>query len=257
MKSHTISLEERKKLQLEMLCEIDDFCRKNNIRYTLAYGTLIGAIRHKGFIPWDDDVDILMPLPDMIRFKNEFVSSKIRFCDVDTEPYYEFPFPRLAYNGTYRKEGLISKSYGVNIDLYYLISMRDDKEYTESFFSNAYRILKKRLFFLKWRTRIIRRFPVKNIPFYSKYIKQYSNYYRNASEYLETSHYFAVGGLPCWKEYYDFNIFERLIDVDFEGHKFLGSASYDKWLRQEYGEYMQLPPEDQRVPYHGGVYYWK
>ena len=64
-----ITLEERKQIQLRMLIEIDAFCRKHNIRYSLAYGTLIGAIRHKGFIPWDDDVDIMMPLPDMLRFK--------------------------------------------------------------------------------------------------------------------------------------------------------------------------------------------
>lgn len=69
-----ITLEERKQIQLRMLIEIDAFCRKHNIRYSLAYGTLIGAIRHKGFIPWDDDVDIMMPLPDMLRFKELFKS---------------------------------------------------------------------------------------------------------------------------------------------------------------------------------------
>ena len=63
-----ISIEERKVVQLEMLKEINSFCKANNIRYSLAFGTLLGAVRHKGFIPWDDDVDIMMPLPDMLRF---------------------------------------------------------------------------------------------------------------------------------------------------------------------------------------------
>lgn len=252
-----ISLDERKLIQLEMLDEIDAFCREHKIRYTLAYGTLIGAIRHKGFIPWDDDVDLLMPLPDMLKFKKEFKSEKIRFCDVDTEPYYEFPFPRLAYNETYRKDGIIATSYGINIDLYYLISMDPDREKTESFFKGANRILSKRRFFLKWRNRLIKRIPITNIPFYKKYNKLYSDYFLTTRSYTEKEHFFAVSGLPNWTEYYDFNIFERLIDVEFEGRKYLGSANYDKWLKQEYGDYMTLPPEDKRVPYHGGHYYWK
>lgn len=252
-----ITLEERKQIQLQMLDEIDAFCRAKGIRYTLAYGTLIGAIRHKGFIPWDDDVDLLMPLPDMLRFKSEFKSDKIRFCDIDTQPYYEYPFPRLAYNATYRKEGIIATSYGVNIDLYYLISMDPNKDKTELFFEAANRILSKRRFVLNWRTRLIKKVPITNIPFYQKYNKQYSDYFRYARPYSETEHFFAVSGLPVWTEYYDFNIFEKLIDMEFEGRKYLGSANYDRWLRQEYGDYMQLPPEEKRVPYHGGHYYWK
>ena len=71
-KKNAITLDERKQIQLEMLIEIDKFCREHNIKYMLAYGTLIGAVRHKGYIPWDDDVDISMPLEDILRFKNEF-----------------------------------------------------------------------------------------------------------------------------------------------------------------------------------------
>ena len=80
-----ISFEEKKRIQLEMLDEIDAFCRANNIRYSIAFGTLLGAVRHKGFIPWDDDVDIMMPLPDLMRFKQMFKSNTIDYLDVDIE----------------------------------------------------------------------------------------------------------------------------------------------------------------------------
>ena len=74
MADRLITLEQRKQIQLEMLSEIDTFCRTHGIRYMIAFGTLLGAVRHKGYIPWDDDVDISMPIDDMLRFKNEFKS---------------------------------------------------------------------------------------------------------------------------------------------------------------------------------------
>ena len=63
-----IFLDELKKIELTILEEIDKICREQNIRYSLCGGTMLGAIRHGGFIPWDDDIDICMPRPDYNRF---------------------------------------------------------------------------------------------------------------------------------------------------------------------------------------------
>ena len=67
-----IFIEEMRKLQISILLYVHDFCKENNIRYSLSGGTLLGAVRHKGYIPWDDDIDIMMPRPDYERFVNEF-----------------------------------------------------------------------------------------------------------------------------------------------------------------------------------------
>ena len=140
-----ITLEERKKIQLEMLVEIDKFCREHNIKYMLAFGTLLGAIRHKGYIPWDDDVDISMPLEDMLRFKKEFKSDKLKYCDVDTEPNYAFPFSRIAHKQTYSKCGMIAKSYGVCIDLYPTIEVSSLMEDNQAIVNRLLPIYRKRL----------------------------------------------------------------------------------------------------------------
>lgn len=63
-----ITTHELRKIQIEILKSIHNYCQENNLRYSLAYGTLLGAVRHKGFIPWDDDIDIMMPRPDYEQF---------------------------------------------------------------------------------------------------------------------------------------------------------------------------------------------
>ncbi len=160
IKKRQITLEERKSVQLEMLKEIDAFCRAKDIKYSLAFGTLLGAIRHKGFIPWDDDVDIMMPLPDMLRFKELFHSDSMKYCDVDTEKHFEYGFSRIANVKTYNKRGLIAKAYGICIDVYPMVSVPLDSEKNELFFKKASELNRRRFFFMKWNSRLIRFMPI-------------------------------------------------------------------------------------------------
>lgn len=259
MKKQAITLDERKKIQLEMLKEIDAFCRANDIRYSLAFGTLLGAIRHKGFIPWDDDADIMMPLPDLLKFKELFHSYKLKYCDVDTEKHYDFPFSRIAYSPTYRQQGLIFKSYGVCIDLLPVISIPSDENKQNVFFSLVIKIRKKRKLAKKWRDRTIKYLPLRTIPFYDYIQKQYRNCILGSIKYNSTGEYYVVAIPPEYREkvIYDSDLFKEIIDVDFEGLKFCAIKRYDVFLTQMYGDYMQLPPEGKRIPHHGGYYYWK
>ena len=251
-----ITFEERKRIQLEMLKEIDFFCRQHNIRYSLAFGTLLGAIRHKGFIPWDDDVDIMMPLPDMLRFKKEFQSERLKFCDVDTERHYDFAFSRIAHKNTYNKSGLTYKSYGICIDTYPFVSIPDTEDLQNVFFRKALSF--KATLWRKWRLRFIRRFPIATIPFFDKAIRGYRDYMFNTIPYGTSKTYYVIAGPIAIREKmtYDCDLFNSLIEVEFESYKFLAIEKYDLFLRKRYGDYMQLPPEAERHPYHGGCYYW-
>jgi len=256
----TISLEEKKLIQLDMLKEIDAFCRGNNIKYSLAFGTLIGAVRHKGFIPWDDDVDIMMPLPDMLRFKTLFHSDFLKYCDIETEKHYDYPFSRIVHTGTYNKRGLVYQGYGICIDTYPIISIPSEQQEQEKFFVNAMKIQNKRMRYARWRKRLIRYLPISSIPGHDAIQKKYRDYLLKGSpSYGTTDYYYAVAA-PLRirnRTIYDRDIFSKLINVEFEGCEFYSIKDYDYFLSLMYGDYMTPPPEDERHPYHGGHYYWK
>lgn len=255
-KDNRITPDEVKAIQLEMLKEIDDYCRKNNIRYCLSYGTLLGAIRHKGYIPWDDDVDLIMPYPDLLRFKKEFKSENLKVLDIDTYNYYEWQFPRICHAGTYSKSGKYSTWYGVNIDLYPVLGMVEDVEEIKKYMDKGNKLQKVADKFIIWYRREIKYTPFTFLPGYKKAIKRVYDYVRKYP-YEGAKKYFHVGGPFKMYEVFDYDVFESMIEVDFEGCRFLAPQQYDAYLRQCYGDYMQLPPEDKRHPYHGGCYFWK
>lgn len=254
-----IGFEERKRIQLEMLKEIDAFCKANNIKYSLAFGTLLGAVRHKGFIPWDDDVDIMMPLPDMLRFKELFHSETMKYCDVDTDRYFEFAFSRIANTQTYDRRGLIAKSYGICIDLYPLVSIPKDLRERDVFFQKAQILVNRRLKYTTWTSRAVRYLPILSLPGFRKAMKKFRDYILNKNEYGKTGEYYIVAGPLRLRDKmsYETDLFEEMIEVDFENYKFSSISKYDLYLSLRYGDYMELPPESERYPYHGGNYYWK
>lgn len=259
-KETPISFEEKRSIQLEMLKEIDAFCRSNGIKYSLAFGTLIGAVRHKGFIPWDDDLDIMMPLPDMLRFKELFRSDTLKYCDVDVIKHYDFAFSRIAHTNTYNKRGLTCKTYGICIDTYPIVSIPSDKKQREDFFSIAMRIQKKRSQIEAWRNRIIRYLPVASIPGFDKIHKEYRDQLlKKCQPYGSTDCYYVVAGPLSIRNrtMYDRDIFKELVDMEFEGFRSSCIKEYDYFLRLMYGDYMTPPPENERHPYHIGNFYWK
>ena len=251
-----LSQSEVRNIQLEILDEIDAFCRAEGIRYSIAFGTLLGAIRHKGFIPWDDDLDIIMPLPDMQTFKKSFTSPTLQYLDIDTYKHFDHHFSRISHNATYGKYGPFNKSYGVNIDLYPVVGMPDTEEEMQEFFPVVERLYNKRTKMLLWKYRFIRRFPVKDIPGYDPLIRRLRDTLFNGYPFDGAKRFLHAGGVKR-VNVFDFDVFEHPTDVDFEGHRYRGIQRYDDYLTHCYGDYMQLPPEEERIPYHGGKYYWK
>lgn len=256
-------------IQLELMSEFDRVCRKHNIKYTITCGTLLGAIRHKGFIPWDNDADISMLREDYEHFKkvaNELDPDICFFQDHDTDPGYLWGYGKIRKTGTtFVREGQshIHCKTGVYID----IMPADDipKSVIGQELNNfKWTILRKILWSrvavanstqLRWK--LISKIPVSVV---YKALDKAAQKSSNSSDKPVRVLTLPSGGKERSKLYHagknDVSLrygvpkawHLELSEYQFEDRKFFGTKDYDGYLTSRYGDYMQLPPEDKRVP---------
>ncbi|MBR1626127.1 MAG: LicD family protein [Bacteroidales bacterium] len=276
-----MNLKDIQQVSLDILKDVHDFCIANDIRYSLAYGTLIGAVRHKGFIPWDDDVDIFMPRSDYEKFCRTYSSDKYQILSsYDNDSY-------LAFTRVFDMTKTLVKEYvpwcrydtGVWIDIFPLDGAEDDKDMFKSRYKRA-----TKEWLLLYRERgaraslsfehtlvqnikiLVKKILYLNGIFLEKHLKQFNQLIQEYK--FEDSNHWCQ--LTCCdngeNEYNKTSDFDELIEVDFDQYRFLIISNYDEVLRSQYGDYMQLPPEDDRHPkqmLHGGgkncktVFLWK
>ena len=255
-----INLLELKALQLSILRNVSDFCEKNNVRYFLIYGTLIGAIRHKGYIPWDDDIDIAMPRPDYERFMSVYRHQYYKTIDIFKDSGYGLASAKVYDNRTkIEMESYYLCSYGVYIDIFPIDGYK-------SKWQNEKASILQKLINIKKSRLCSKRNMSKNaaialgkfflFPFnQSCFVKKLDSLSRMAD--FEKSEYCnCFSSVDVKKEVFPRRVFEEHCYAEFEGEKFRIPIEYDLYLRQIYGDYMQLPPEEKRVSHHGMKAYW-
>ncbi len=254
-------------LQLDLLKELDRVCRKHNIRYVITCGTLLGAIRHKGYIPWDDDADIAMLRKDYEKFRRvtgELNPGICTFQDHSVDPDYLWGYGKLRRTGTScvraGQEHMKGKT-GVFIDIFpmdfvpntvpgqliqnfycfflrKILWARVGKLQEHGGVKAVYSLLSK--ISVDWVYRRI-----------GNMIKKSKGYHSGRVRILLFTSFGKLNYKHELKERYSMPVswFTERAEYDFEGQKLYGSKDYDGFLKYMYRNYMTLPPEGKRDPH--------
>ncbi len=269
--NEVIELNELRQIQLEIMDVVDFFCRTNGIRYYITAGTLIGALRHRGYIPWDDDIDIVMLRDDYERFIHKFAAFDGRY-KVDcfeinrhcTNAYAKvYDDTTIMYQGNEDKN---QSPIGINIDVFPLDYVTDN--YQDAVDLKNKIKLYDNIITVKNIVRKNRGFK-KNISllflkvlcsFFSyswcvKHINHIARQYEmnKQSRYVVNAVIYAKGE----REILEREWFSDALELQFENRKYLAPIGADLYMRRLFGDYMQLPPEDKRVTHHSFKAYRK
>lgn len=267
-----LSLREVQLAELEILKQLSALCDKLSLRYCLAYGTLIGAARHKGFIPWDDDVDIMMPRPDYEKLISYMAAHEndlrpLKLMSIYNNPEYIYPIARLC-DTRYEVHYHGAKDYGLGlfVDIYPFDGYGDSVEEAEKIFL-AHRRPIQMIFqagsdhFVKstkggWRT------PFKFALYCGAKVTGAKRLIEKLELRAKKHPYDSCKLVSCtvWDSRRIFlprDAFGEMAKLSFEDAEFTVPADYDRILTIIYGDYMKLPPESDRIGHHNYVAYRK
>lgn len=262
-------------VSLEILKDIHEFCEEHNIYYTLCGGSLIGAIRHNGFIPWDDDIDIALPRPDYERFIKTYKSKngfQLFSREIEGGDGVYIAFSRVCeMNKTFVDASLNPWSKyetGIWIDIMPLDGATDDGGMELKRWKKANEVWRRSV----WaRFSLIRLFSAPDfynfakIVFCKMFFKRKFHYIDKLIEICKECDYDKVNHFTDlaithyeMREYNPQSLLDNRFLHEFEGGQFYVLSGYDGWLKHIYGDYMKLPPEEERIHKHEvNKYYWK
>ena len=256
-----VLIEEQQEILLNIMQKTHEYCEQNGLRYTLAYGTLIGAIRHKGFIPWDNDADIFMPRPDFewmlkdLRAKDNTMCEDLKIIHYTTDPKYHYSVSRIYDDRTRVKSTALREppeNMGIYMDIFPVDGLWEDPEkhklnhfllrFNQRLQSADIYSMKERAGLkqkLKWFMHFL--FPGKN----NKHCYKIDHYcmqcdYDSHEKLLDTAEYLH------FDSYFTHADFDEPILTDFEQYKFYIPQRYHEFLTDGYGDYMTMPPEDKQ-----------
>lgn len=259
-----LDLKQIREKELELLQHFDFFCKENGIRYYLSNGTLLGAVKYNGFIPWDDDIDVVMLRRDYDTFISKYRDSEYVLFEYSRNSNFRYPFAKLSDPDTLLLESDIDNAVplGINIDIFPLDNIGSNYDKAKKYALYMHRLS----MFLVFSKRKIKYIPslgiFKNLlhisfGLLSKCLKK-DMYIRairkKAQKYANDVDSRYVGSL-CWsvykeKEALSLEIFDKTVDVSFEGKQYPAPGGYDIYLSSLYGDYRKDPQPEKQVSHH-------
>lgn len=261
---------ESKKELVKMLEYFDSLCRKNDIKYSLIGGSMIGAVRHKGMIPWDDDIDIILDIENFNKlikaFKNESNETYTLYHYGVSNSFF-FPFCKLINNNTYveeKTEHLDVEDYGLFLDIF-TYNYTSNNKYFRFFHFKCIKFINSLLSLtdpnasgISYKTKMFRYLKIIISKFLgTRFLHRVQSMIIN--KYNNGNTDYVVSNWPVYgykKEIQNSNDIKKYVDIEFDGIKSMIFENYDNILRNTFNNYMELPPEEKRVN-HGLKVYWK
>ncbi len=271
-----ITLKEAQKIELDILIYLKDLCDENNLKYYLAYGTLLGAVRHKGFIPWDDDVDVFMPREDyykLLQVMKEKPHQYYKMVSFEVNERFTAPLPKIIDTRTVliQNYSFVERvELGVYIDIFILDGLGSNYQDALSYYKYRHEIYKK------WNRADMKMFPpcsdnrgkdilrwLRNCPYkimgIAHYLGKIQKYGEQKSFYQNK--YVSQTSLPSclsdpnniWTQ----QQFGEGKELMFENVLFRCPKKYHDLLTKFYGDYMPLPPKEKQVGNHDYEAYWR
>lgn len=267
-----IKPDEYKQICFNVLVHFDLFCKKNNLQYSLTAGTLLGAVRHKGFIPWDDDIDVIMTRPDYNRLMELYDNSgKYKLVSHSVNNVYYYPFAKIYDSETILIENDFDCGIelGAYIDIFPVDGNGNDEHKARRHLMKCIEIQHKlnhtisKHFFQNERDNIVINYIKKaryNILkligkeyMFNKLETMLNKYDYDSSNYVANNAWCTYGV----RELLEKNVYLEYTEMVFEGQMFPVIKQYDVLLKALYGDYMKLPPKEERISHHDMKVYWR
>ena len=255
-------IREIQQMELGIMEYIHEICQKIGVKYFLAYGSLIGAVRHKGFIPWDDDMDICMLREDYEKLQDYLIANpdeRYEVMSYKNNLNYVYPFMKVQDNQTYllEEDVRIDSNMGIYVDIFPVDGYEDDSVFKDK----MTRLIKKRQLSCYTFKGITNTKSLLNSLI--RYISVIIFYFTNTNKYIRGIDELAKSRKVLDYEEVDYLIYkdmnkpvwrrewlEQVTTGTFEGKEFMIPKNYHEILTSDYGDYMQLPPVELRFSHH-------